>query len=106
MARATGAANTLIFSEGRIDADNTDGAGFLAALRERAPEAEAGMAAVLGAGGAARGVVYALLEAGAAGLRVEPAPRTSASSCKIYRRPENDVWKRPRRHGPLRRDWW
>ena len=71
VARATGAANTLIFSEGRIDAENTDGAGFLAALRERAPKAPEGMEAlVLGAGGAARGVVYALLEAGAARVYV------------------------------------
>jgi shikimate dehydrogenase len=67
VARATGAANTLVFSGGSIAADNTDVPGFLAALRERAPEAPAGMEAlVLGAGGAGRGVVYALLEAGAA----------------------------------------
>jgi shikimate dehydrogenase len=66
VARATGAANTLRFAEGAIEADNTDVAGFLAALRERAPAAPEGMdALVLGAGGAARAVVYALFEAGA-----------------------------------------
>ncbi len=71
VARATGAANTLLFTETGIEAENTDVAGFLAALRERAPEAPAGMEAlVLGAGGAARGVVYALLGAGAAGVSV------------------------------------
>jgi shikimate dehydrogenase len=71
VARAAGAANTLIFSGGRIAADNTDAAGFLAALRERAPEAPRGMRAlVLGAGGASRAVVHALLGAGAASVSV------------------------------------
>jgi shikimate dehydrogenase len=71
VAHATGAANTLSFSDSGIEAENTDVAGFLAALRERAPAAPAGMSAiVLGAGGAARAVVYALLEAGAARIGI------------------------------------
>jgi shikimate dehydrogenase len=65
VARAVGAANTLSFVAGRVRADNTDVEGFLAALREQAPGAPTGMSAlVLGAGGAARAVVYALLIAG------------------------------------------
>jgi shikimate dehydrogenase len=65
VARVVGAANTLSFAEGRVRADNTDVEGFLAALREQLPAAPAGMKAlVLGAGGAARAVVYALLSAG------------------------------------------
>jgi shikimate dehydrogenase len=71
VARAVGAANTLVFEEDAVHADNTDVAGFLTALRERAPEAPAGMRAlVLGAGGAGRAVVYALLHAGAARVAV------------------------------------
>jgi shikimate dehydrogenase len=71
VARATGAANTLTFTEAGVGAENTDVEGFLAALRERAPASPEGMEAiVLGAGGAARAVVYALLEAGAAGVSV------------------------------------
>ena len=71
VAHVVGAANTLSFTGGRVRADNTDVEGFLAALRERAPEAPAGLRAlVLGAGGAARAVVYGLLEAGAAGVQV------------------------------------
>jgi shikimate dehydrogenase len=71
VARAVGAANTLTFRGGTIDAHNTDVEGFLAALREHVPDAPAGMeATVLGAGGAARAVVYALLQAGAARIRV------------------------------------
>ena len=67
--RATliGAANTLIFrADGGIHADNTDGYGFMENLRRGAPGwiPEAGPAAVLGAGGAARAVISALLDAG------------------------------------------
>ena len=55
-----GAANTLIFrKDGRIHADNTDGYGFVANLRQNAPDwaPAPGPAAVLGAGGAARAVI-------------------------------------------------
>ena len=58
-----GAANTLTFgADGAIHADNTDAPGFLAALP--APPARGGTALVLGAGGSARAVVHALVEAG------------------------------------------
>ena len=61
-ARAIGAANTLTFAEGRIEADNTDAGGFLDALEGPV----AGRSAlVLGAGGGARAVAWALREAGA-----------------------------------------
>lgn len=62
-ARAIGAANTLTFApDGRIHADNTDAPGLLDAL----PFDPAGStAAVLGAGGSARAVVWALVQAGA-----------------------------------------
>jgi shikimate dehydrogenase len=66
-AREIGAANTLTFAGGRILADNTDARGFLEALG--APPAGA-QALVLGAGGSARAVVWALLRAGAADVAV------------------------------------
>jgi shikimate dehydrogenase len=70
-AQAVGAANTLRFDADGIFAHNTDAEGFLAALAERAPGAPAGMRAlVLGAGGAARAVVYALLESEAAQVEI------------------------------------
>jgi shikimate dehydrogenase len=74
-ARAIGAANTLTFGEGgRVHAANTDAPGFLAALRgavpDGAPDPARGTALVLGAGGSARAVVYALREAGAARVAV------------------------------------
>jgi shikimate dehydrogenase len=67
--RATliGAANTLIFrGDGKIHADNTDGYGFMENLHAGAPDwhADRGPAAVIGAGGAARAVIVALLDAG------------------------------------------
>ena len=67
-ARSIGAANTLTYDpEGKVVADNTDGYGFIANLRQMAPSwhAEQGPAAILGAGGAARAVIATLLEAGA-----------------------------------------
>ncbi|MEM7643389.1 MAG: shikimate dehydrogenase, partial [Pseudomonadota bacterium] len=70
-ARAVGAANTLTFEDGHILADNTDGYGFIAALRQAAgPDAASRPAVVLGAGGAARGIVAALLDAGAPSVRL------------------------------------
>lgn len=62
-----GAANTLTFGEdGKIHADNTDGYGFLENLKSGAPDwnPSQGPAVVLGAGGAARAVIVALLDAG------------------------------------------
>jgi shikimate dehydrogenase len=67
-ARAIGAANTLTFEpDGTIHADNTDASGFLSALGRSAYGATA---LVLGAGGSARAVIYALRQAGAAEVRV------------------------------------
>lgn len=61
-ARAIGAANTLTFTAAGIRADNTDAPGLIEAL----PLSPRGRrAAVLGAGGAARAAVWALIEAGA-----------------------------------------
>ncbi len=80
-----GAANTLIFHEdGRIHADNTDGYGFLANLRQNAPgwDARSGPAAVFGAGGAARAIVTALIEAGAPVIRLANRTRPRAEALR------------------------
>ncbi len=69
--RRLGAANTLTFSGGGTAADSTDGAGLLADLSESLGFDPAGSrCAVIGAGGAARAVVLALAEAGAAEVLV------------------------------------
>ena len=71
-ARRAQAANLLTFKDGRVSADNTDGLGLLAAFAEQAPgfDPVAGPAAILGAGGAARGAAAAFLDAGCPHVRV------------------------------------
>ncbi|MBN2751285.1 MAG: shikimate dehydrogenase [Rhodospirillaceae bacterium] len=66
VARQIGAVNTLIVGEDeRITGTNTDAQGFLDNLRHQAPEWTTGCpAAVVGAGGAARAVCAALMNAG------------------------------------------
>jgi shikimate dehydrogenase len=65
-ARAVGAANTLWLDGGALRSTNTDVEGFLNNLDACAPgwDRDSGKAIVLGAGGAARAVIYALLERG------------------------------------------
>jgi shikimate dehydrogenase len=68
-ARAVGAANTLTFDGGRIEAENTDVGGLLDALGpHRHPRGRTAL--VLGAGGAGRAAVHALVAAGAADVQV------------------------------------
>ncbi len=62
--REIGSANTLRFSEERIEAFNTDWIGFLRAV-ELITEIKGKRVLVLGAGGASRAVVYALKKGGA-----------------------------------------
>jgi shikimate dehydrogenase len=73
LARRIGAANLVVVrADGSLHGSNTDAYGFLANLREHAPgwRAEAGPAVVLGAGGSARAVVAALIDAGAPEVRL------------------------------------
>jgi shikimate dehydrogenase len=64
-ARAVGAANTLWFENGALRATNTDVEGFVGSLDASVPGWDkAGEALVLGAGGAARAVVFGLVERG------------------------------------------
>ncbi len=76
-----GAANTVFFhSDGSIGVDNTDGYGFIRNLYQNAPvwDPKAGPALVLGAGGASRAVIAALLEAGAPTIRLANRTRLRA----------------------------
>ena len=70
---AVGAANTLVRGPGGWRAHNTDVAGFLAPLEPHVRSLAGGEALVLGAGGAARAVVYALL------TRMQPSRLTVAA---------------------------
>ena len=84
-AAVIGAANTLIFrKDGKIHADNTDGYGFLKNIEQGAPDwdAKSGPAMVFGAGGAARAVVAALIEAGVPELRLTNRTRARSDALK------------------------
>jgi shikimate dehydrogenase len=73
VATRAGAANLLLFhADGEIEARNTDGIGLLYALNRQAPSLDpaARPVAILGAGGAARGAVAALEQAGATDIRI------------------------------------
>ena len=95
-ARAVGAANTLWFADGQLCSTNTDIGGFINNLDASAPGWDAvEEALVLGAGGAARAVVFGLLERGikrvalanrtierAEKLAKEFGPRVTATACE------------------------
>jgi shikimate dehydrogenase len=72
LARRIGAVNTVTLVEGRLQGSNSDAFGFLENLRQEAPgwTAADGPAVILGAGGAARAVLAALIDAGVPELRL------------------------------------
>lgn len=69
-ARQAGAVNTIINRDGHLIGDNTDIPGFRAPLNERGFDFERAEVVILGAGGAARGLVVSLLEAGCQAITV------------------------------------
>ncbi len=85
VAGALGAVNVLWRENGLLNGDNTDVAGFLANLDESAPgwAERRGRAVVIGAGGAARAIVYALLARGVE--RVDLINRTMSRAAALAR---------------------
>ena len=82
-----GAANTLTFTaDGRIQADNTDGVGFLANIQDYVPEwsPKSGPCVVFGAGGASRAIIAALSQAGAPLIRVTNRTRARSDALKDH----------------------
>jgi shikimate dehydrogenase len=65
-AEALGAANTVVLDDGNLRGENTDGGGFVDALRDEGFEPSGRSCGVVGAGGAARAVIQALADEGAA----------------------------------------
>ena len=94
-----GAANTLTFlGNGQIQADNTDGMGFIANIRQTLPgwTASGGPALVLGAGGAAKAIVSALINDGAPKVIVVNRTRMRADALRdqFGARVETQDWTR------------
>lgn len=79
-AEAAGAVNTVWLEDGVLCASNTDIHGFLANLDEQAPgwDGGRGVAVVLGAGGAARGIICGLLDRGFSRVRLTNRTRHRA----------------------------
>jgi shikimate dehydrogenase len=78
-ARLAGAVNTLRFEDGEIVGDNTDGPGLVADIVRNAGVALAGKRVLLlGAGGAARGVVLPFLRQGPAAIVIANRTRATA----------------------------
>jgi shikimate dehydrogenase len=80
---ACGAANVIVVKNGRLFADNTDGCGFMDALRSAGWGRRLGSVVVLGAGGSARGIVYELFRKGA--RRIVILNRDPARAAEIAR---------------------
>jgi len=91
-ARAIGACNTIWFDNGRLRSTNTDAEGFLGSLDQSAPgwDRNVSNAVVIGAGGAARAVVYGFLERGAE--RVHLVNRTLSRAEAFRERFGSRVW--------------
>jgi shikimate dehydrogenase len=83
LARRIGAINTIVVgSDGSLTGTNTDAFGFRENLREAASQWQpsSGPAVVLGAGGAARAVIVALIDAGVGQIRVVNRTRDRAAA--------------------------
>ena len=82
-AQAVGAVNTLFWRDGQLIGTNTDAEGFLTHLDRSAPgwRDRCQTAVVLGAGGAARAVLYGLLESAVPEVRL--ANRTGEKAAEL-----------------------
>jgi shikimate dehydrogenase len=77
-AREIGAVNTIVVEGGRLVGHNTDAGGFL----DVAGDVRGQTCAVLGAGGSARAVVFALLQGGAGEIRVLSRRKVSVQKAR------------------------
>ena len=83
LAQRMGAINTIVVqADGELRGFNNDGYGYIQSLREAQPhwQADAGPAVILGAGGAARAIVVALIDAGVPEIRLINRSRDKADA--------------------------
>ena len=88
-AKLAGAVNTLIFSQGSIYGDTTDGIGLVSDLLRHQVQLQDSKILLLGAGGAAKGVVQSLLEQSPKSLTI--ANRTLSKAQAIAQQYPNDA---------------
>src|SRR5512142_1216646 len=69
-ARQVGAVNTIVKRDGKLIGENTDLAGFMRALADARVDPRGARVIILGAGGAARAVAFALASAGISRLAI------------------------------------
>lgn len=81
-AARVGSVNTVVSRDGRLHGHSTDGAGFLRALEDAGQGAEGRQALILGAGGSARAVAFALA---ARGTHCRISNRTKARAMALAR---------------------
>jgi shikimate dehydrogenase len=79
-ARAMGAVNTVVNTEGRLVGHNTDGSGWSWGFRRALPQADLRRVVLLGAGGAGSAIAHAVLRLGAAELRLVDSDGERASA--------------------------
>ncbi|SHE13844.1 bifunctional 3-dehydroquinate dehydratase/shikimate dehydrogenase protein [Chlamydia abortus] len=84
-ARAIGAVNTIVNAEGKLKGYNTDGIGYVRSLKEEAGfDIQGKTVILLGAGGAARGIGYALAKEGASRIIVANRTVSKAEELASY----------------------
>lgn len=81
-AQRIGAVNTIVNDNGKLTGYNTDGIGYVRSLKDEAcPDLKGKRIVVIGAGGAARGIIYALLGEGPDKISI--VNRTSAKALAL-----------------------
>jgi shikimate dehydrogenase len=84
-AQRIGAANTLLFTSEGVAADNTDAYGFTANILDHCPDWRPRCVSVIGAGGAARAVLAALIDRGAREIRLtNRSPDRAAQLAEVF----------------------
>lgn len=95
LARRIGAVNTVrVRDDGSLHGSNTDAYGFVENLRQFVPDwsAKRGPAVVIGAGGAARAIAFALVDEGAPEVRIVNRTTARAEALAIELGPASRVW--------------
>ena len=104
LAQRIGAVNTVVVREdGSLFGSNTDAYGFVENLRQFVPDwtAEGGPVVVVGAGGAARAIAFALVDCGAPEVRIVNRTTARADALAIELGPTARVWPWIDRAGSL-----